>query len=303
MVEKIKKRAGVNSKIVMMGFLFMLPAFLVILITILIPLVWNGYLSFCDWKGGGNAAFIGLENYIKAFTTTTTRDAVFHSLFIGIVSTIVSVGLGIVFALALYRIQNKLSSVARVVFYSPTMLPMTVIGLLFTFIFASSDKGLLNAILAATGMDSLKHAWLADKSTVLWVIAIIQGWRSSGTIMMLSYTAMLNIPTSLFESAELEGCGFIQKTRYIILPLIKQTIRLALSMTLVWAFKTYDLVWTMTQGGPANMSMVAPIMMIKSGFSYNQYGYAAAIGMICTVLIGLCIVIGRGLLRGETYEY
>lgn len=298
----LQRKKGVNHKIVFAGFLFMLPAFLIILITILIPLIWNIYLSFCEWNGGGEVTFIGAANYIKAFTTKATRDAVYHSLFIGIVSTLVSVTLGVFFALALYRIKGKLSGFSRVVFYSPSMLPMTVLGLLFTFIFASSDKGLLNAILGA-GLEALKHAWLSDKNTVLWVIAIIQGWRSSGTIMMLSYTAMLNIPSSLFESAELEGCGFIRKSRYIILPLIKQTVRLALSMTLVWAFKTYDLVWTMTQGGPANMSMTAPIMMIKTGFSYNQYGYAAAIGMICTVLIGICIIIGRSILKGETYEY
>ena len=302
MKNRTKKR-NVNSKITIMGFLFMLPAFIVILITILIPLVWNIYLSFCEWNGGGKAAFVGLDNYIKSFSTTATREAVLHSLFIGIVSTLISVILGLVLALALYRIQGKLGAVARVVFYSPTMIPMTVLGLLFTFIFAASDKGLLNAIFAAMGLESLQHAWLSDESTVLWVIAIIQGWRVSGTIMMLSYTGMLNIPESLFESAELEGCDFIKKARYIILPLIKPTIRLALSMTLVWAFKTYDLVWSMTKGGPANLSMTAPIMMIKTGFSYNQYGYAAAIGMICTVLIGICILIGRSILRGDIYEY
>lgn len=302
-MSQIKKKAGVNRKIVLAGFAFMLPAFLVMLITIIIPLCWNIYLSFCEWNGGGSAVFIGLQNYIQSFTTKATRDAVIHSIFIGIVSTLVSVFLGVAFALALYRIKGKLSGAARVVFYSPSMLPMTVLGLLFTFIFASSDKGLLNGILRLIGLESLQHAWLADSSTVLWVIAFIQGWRCSGTIMMLSYTAMLNIPASLFESAELEGCGYIKKSWYIILPLIKQTIRLALSMTLVWAFKTYDLVWTMTQGGPANMSMTAPIMMIKTGFSYNQYGYAAAIGIICTVLIGICIIIGRSILRGETYEY
>lgn len=281
----------------------MLPAFLIILITFIIPLFWNIYLSFCDWKGGGTPVFIGFANYIKSFTTKATQDAIINSLFIGIVSSLVSVFLGIAFALALFRIKGKISGVARVIFYSPTMIPMTVLGLLFTFIFAASDKGLLNAIFSAVGLESLKHAWLSEKGTVLWVIAILQGWRCSGTIMMLSYTAMLNIPSSLFESAELEGCGFLKKSRYIILPLIKQTLRLAMSMTLVWSFKTYDLVWTMTQGGPANLSMTAPIMMIKTGFSYNQYGYAAAIGIICTVLIGICIIIARSVLRGENYEY
>ena len=298
-----KKQSGVNRKVVIAGLFFMLPAFVVILITILIPLIWNIYLSFCDWKGGGSISFVGMQNYIQSFTTTATRDAILHSVFIGIISTLVSVVLGVLLALALYRIQGRLGGVARVIFYSPSMMPMTVLGLLFTFIFAASDKGLLNALLGAMGLGTLQHAWLSDKGTVLWVIAMIQGWRASGTIMMLSYTAMLNIPHSLFESAELEGCNFRKKACHIILPLIKPTVRLALSMTLVWAFKTYDLVWTMTKGGPANMSMTAPIMMIKTGFSYNQYGYAAAIGMISTILIGICILSGRFILRGESYEY
>ncbi len=300
---KHKKTKRVDRKIILAGFLFMLPAFLVILITTIIPLIWNIVLSFCEWKGSGSPTFIGIQNYVQSFTTQAARQSIEHSIFIGIVSALVSIVLGIGFALALFRIQGKLSSVARVIFYSPTMIPMTVLGLLFTFIFGASDNGLLNAILAAMGLESLQHAWLSERGTVLWVIAIIQGWRSSGTIMILSYTAMLNIPDSLFESAELEGCGYWKKSRYIILPLIKQTVRLALSMTLVWAFKTYDLVWTMTQGGPANLSMTAPIMMIRTAFSYNQYGYAAAIGIICTVLIGLCIILGRTALRGETYEY
>ncbi|MCI8931260.1 MAG: sugar ABC transporter permease [Lachnospiraceae bacterium] len=302
MKGKTGKR-NINTKIIIMGFVFMIPAFIVISVTILVPLFWNLYLSFCDWKGSGSAIFVGLENYAKSFSTAATRGAILHSVYIGVISTLISVVLGVFLAVALFRISGKLSGVARVIFYSPTMMPMTVLGVLFTFIFAASDKGLLNAILAVIGLESLEHAWLADKSTVLLVIAIIQGWRSSGTIMMLSYTGMLNIPDSLFESAELEGCNYIKKVRYMILPLIKPTIRLALSMTLVWAFKTYDLVWTMTQGGPANMSMTAPIMMIRTGFSYNQYGYAAAIGMISTVLIGICILLGRAILRGESYEY
>ncbi len=297
------KKVGVSKKITLVGFLFMLPAFIVILITIIIPLVWNFYLSFCEWNGAGSASFIGMSNYAKTFWTTGTRVAIEHSLFIGIISTFVSLILGVALALAIYRIGGKLGGVARVIFYSPSIIPMTVLGLLFTFIFAASDRGLLNAILAAMGLKSLQHAWLSERGTVLVVIAVLQGWKSSGTIMMLSYTAMLNIPDSLFESAQLEGCGFMKEVKFIILPLIKPTIRLALSMTLVWAFKTYDLVWTMTQGGPANLSMTAPIIMVKTGFSYNQYGYAAAIGMVCTVLIGICILIGRWMLRGETYEY
>ncbi|MEG1661668.1 MAG: sugar ABC transporter permease, partial [Clostridiales bacterium] len=138
---------------------------------------------------------------------------------------------------------------------------------------------------------------------VLWVLSVVQGWKFSGTIMMLCYTAMITIPGSLFEAAKLEGTNYFQDVRLIILPLIKPTIKLALSMMLLWSFKTYDIVWTMTRGGPGGLSLTAPIQMVRTAFTFNKYGYAAAIGMVLTVLVSICIVLGRRLAKGETYEY
>lgn len=109
------RKSKVNRKITIMGFVFMLPAFLVILVTILIPLGWNLYLSVCNWNGAGSAEFVGLENYMKSFVTTATRNAITHSLVIGIVATLVSVFLGILFAVCLYRIGGKIGSVSRVI--------------------------------------------------------------------------------------------------------------------------------------------------------------------------------------------
>ena len=89
----------------------------------------------------------------------------------------------------------------------------------------------------------------------------------------------------------------------IILPLIKPTICMVFSMEVMWSFKTYDIVWTMTQGGPGSLSKTAPISMIQQAFTYNKFGYASAIGLVFSVIVLICIGVVRRMLRSETYEY
>lgn len=300
--REIRQKHVLNKKIVFTGCLFMLPAFLAIVFTIVIPLIWNVVLSFHDWNGNGPMKFMGLENYIEVFSARATRQAIEHSVFIGVVSTAVAMVLGILFSLCIYRLGRKSGAFCRFVFFSPSMMPMTVIGLLFVFILAQ-DKGLLNSALGAMGLESLQHGWLSESGTVLWCISIIQGWRFSGTIMMLCFTAMLAIPNTLFESAKLDGANYFDEIRMIILPLIKPTIKLSLSMMLLWSFKTYDMVWTMTKGGPGDLSMTAPIKMISTAFSFNKFGLASAIGIVLTIVVSICILFGRRITKGETYEY
>ena len=297
-----KEKPVLNKKIIAAGCLFMLPAFVIIIFTMLIPLIWNVVLSFYEWNGNSEMKFVGLANYISAMTERSTLTALKNSVFIGVVSTVVAMILGILLALCIYRLGRKEGALCRFIFYSPSMMPMTVIGLLFVFV-PAQDNGLLNSALKAAGLTSLQHGWLSERGTVLWTISIVQGWRFSGTIMMLCYTGMLAIPGSLFESAKLDGAGYMKSVRLIILPLIKPTIKLALSMMLLWSFKTYDMVWTMTKGGPGDLSVTAPIRMITTAFSFNKFGNASAIGIILTIIVSICVIIGRRIAKGETYEY
>ena len=291
-----------NKKIVIAGCLFTLPAFIIMTITTIIPLFWNFFLSFQQWNGNSDMKFVGIQNYITILSERSTSTALKNSLFIGLVSTVVAMIIGIALALCIYRLTNKEGAFCRLIFYSPSMMPMTVIGLLFVFILAP-DNGLLNGILEIVGLESWQRGWLAEPGLVLWVLGFVQGWRFGGTIMMLCYTGLLAIPHSLFESAKLDGASYPQLIRLIILPLLKPTINLALSMMLLWSFKTYDIVWTMTGGGPADLSMTAPIKMITTAFTYNKFGEASALSIVLTLIVSICIVLGRSLARGEAYEY
>jgi len=298
----MKKSNSLNGKIRFFGFLFILPAFILVLFTMIIPVGWNIYLSFQEWNGASAMKFVGISNYIQVFSDKATMRSINNSVKIAVVATIFAMILGVFLALMIYKVSKREGAFYRFVFYSPAMLPMTVVGLLFTFILAS-DEGLLNNILIAIGLESLTRPWLAAKGTVLYAIGFVQGWRSSGTIMMLVFTAIIALPKSLSESAELDGATYLQEVRYIILPLIKPTIILSLSMMIMWAFKTYDIVAAMTGGGPGDLSKTAPIKIIEQAFTSNKYGFAAAISIIFALIVIALITIVRKGLKGEAYEY
>ena len=290
------------KKQLLYGYMFLLPAALFILIFMLIPLIWNFCLSFCEWNGNSSMKFTGFQNFITLLQTRAVTSSLQKTIFIAIVSTIVAMGLGILYALFLYRLKKKEQTAYRFILFSPAMLPLSVVGVLFIFVF-SNDVGILNSLLSLIGLDQLRHAWLSDPNTSLWVIGIIQGWRQSGVIMILTTTAILALPQSLFENGRLEGATYWDDVRYVILPLIKQSLNLLLSMTLMGGFKTYDMVYAMTQGGPGEMTYTAPMKMIQLGFSYNRFGEAAALGTILTIIASVFILVSRYAMKGETYEY
>lgn len=291
-----------NRKLRIMGIAFSTPAFIMIMLTTIVPIGWNIILSVSNWNGNDPIAFAGIKNYMNVFTDKATIKTVYNSITISLIATFVAMILGIALALMIYKVSKLEGAFFRFVFYSPAMLPMTVVGLLFTFILAT-DEGLINNFLKIIGLSAWTQPWLAKKGLILVVIAVVQGWRSSGTIMMLIFTAILGLPSSLFESAKLDGATYFDEVCHIILPLVRPTITLSLSMMVMWAFKTYDIVWAMTAGGPGDLSKTAPIRIIEQAFTYNKYGYASALSIVFAVIIIMLIIVIRKGFRGDSYEY
>ncbi|HHV12937.1 MAG TPA: sugar ABC transporter permease [Clostridiales bacterium] len=294
--------SGIIKKQRLLGAAFAAPAALLVLFATIIPVAWNIVLSFSNWSIIGENSFAGLTHYMEVFANKAALKTVWQSITISLVASVTAMILGTCLAIMIYRVSRLEGAFFRFLFYGPGMLPMTVVGLLFTFVLAT-DEGLVNNFLKLVGLANLTSPWLAEKGTVLIVIGLVQGWRSSGTIMMLIYTAILGIPESLRESAHLDGASFITQVRRIILPLIRSTIQMAFSFMVMWAFKTYDIVWSMTGGGPGDLSKTTPILIVEQAFKFNKFGYASALSLVYAALIIFVIIIIRKGLGGETYEY
>lgn len=239
---------------------------------------------------------------MKLFSDRAAKTAIMNSCYIGVISIIICIILGMLLALLIYRLGKREGALFRFVFFCPSMMPMTVIGLLFVFVLAEHE-GLLNNFLRFIGLSSMTRGWLGGTDTVLASIASVAGWKFSGTSMMLFYTALLGIPQSFFETSRIEGANFLQDIFYIILPLLKSKVKLVLSLAFIWAFATYDIVLSMTKGGPGDFSTTVPLRMITVGFTFNKFGYAASLGVILTLFVGTLVLTTRIVLRGDTYEY
>jgi ABC-type sugar transport system permease subunit len=299
---KVKMKSKLHYKTTTTGIIFLIPALALVFYTVFIPAIWNLILSFQNWNGFKVSSWAGLSNYKNAINDETIRLSLYNSLYIAILSSVIAIILGVAMATLIYRLGKKEGAVYRLILFMPSMLPTAIIGLLFTFMF-SPEMGLVNQFLKLIGAGSLTQAWLENKHTVLLVIIFVGIWRIAGLTMMLCFAAMQSIPISLFESSRIEGATFTQQWIHIIYPLIKPIIRLAAIFTIVIQFKTYDLVFVMTGGGPGTTSKTIPLQMIDTAFSYSEFGLSAAMGFLLMLVVMLVIFLTNRVLKGEQYEY
>lgn len=285
-----------------MGIAFQAPAAVLILITMIIPLCWNVYLSFFEWNGNSAMEFVGFENFLTIFEKSSYSKTYGLTVKLALISTVVGLVLGVALALMIYRLKRLEGAIYRFIIFAPCIVPITVIGLLFAFIL-SPEMGLVNNLLKALGLGDLTRAWLADPDLVLEILGIIQGWRMSGTIMILFYTGMLSIPSSLLEAATIDGCNYPRQIWHIIFPVMKPTLQMSLSVLLISGFKSYDIVYTMTKGGPGGLTRTVPLKMLEVGFNNNDFGLAAAMAVLLIIVVTFFLLIGRRITKGETYEF
>jgi raffinose/stachyose/melibiose transport system permease protein len=293
---------NIASRVSLTGIVFLVPSLLFVIFSVYIPFVWNIILSFEKWDGFKKYSWVNLNNYAEILKTQDVFRYMKNSVFLALSSTVISVVLGLILAGLIYQMGKKESAFYRLVFFMPVMLPLAIIGLLFTFVY-NPDMGILNNFLKLVGLGSQAKAWLENSNTVMWCISIVDIWSMTGLTMMLCFASMQSLPQSLFESAHLDGAGYIRQFFSIMIPLIKPIIQLSAVFTLVKCFKSYDLVFVMTRGGPGDISTTVPINMLITAFSYSEFGLSAATGVVFSVVILIIVFITKSILKGEQYEY
>lgn len=294
-----KKKTRSYSKV---GVLFLSPALIFILVCNVVPFIWNFILSFQSWNGFNKAKFIGFENYIDSFNNPLVLKSLMNSVIFALGSTAGGVLIGLFLATLIFKMAGKEGSVFRLILYSPAMLPTAVVGLMFTF-FYNPEMGLLNNFLELIGLESLTHVWLQSKTTAMASIVFVAIWKCTGSVMMLCFASMQSVPNSLYESSDLDGASYWKQMIHITYPLIKPMILLATINTLGTQYKSYGLIFTMTQGGPGNLTATVPIVMTKTAFNFGYFGNAASMGVIFTVVVAFSIIAVRKALKGEHYEF
>lgn len=285
----------------MTGWCFLAPAIIVYLIFAVYPFFDSLVLSFQSWNGFTPRKFVMLDNYIKALNDKTFLLAIRNSVYLGFVSSIISVVVGVLMAWLMLYVGKKWGAGFRTILFSPSMIPAVITGLVFAFVF-EPDIGVLNNVLRALHLDGWTKAWLTNKSTALNCILFVSAWKQVGLTMVLCFAGMQGINTSLIESARLDGATDGQVFRKIILPLIMSFVQLSAIFALMSGLKIYDTVVALTNGGPAKQTTVMPLWILQNSFSFSKYGYGAAMSMIFVLVVLLGMIIVKRVVRGKSYE-
>lgn len=279
--------------------LFMLPATILFISIILLPIFMSGYYSLLDWDGISKGVFIGIENYIGLFTSPTVgfTKSVLHILLFAVLS----VGLQLPFSLLLALILAKGIKGERFflsVFFIPVLMSTAVIGQLWMKMY-NPDYGIINVFLRSIGLDSWCRTWLGDQSTVLMAVFIPTLWQYVGYHMLLMYAGIKSISPEYSEAAKIDGATYAQTVKRIILPLLKPVLRICIIFSVVGSLKSFDMIYILTNGGPAHASEVPSTLMVSMIFGRNRYGFGSAIAMFIIFLCFFFAILIKKLIKIE----
>lgn len=260
--------------------LYVLPALLLIIGVIYVPMILTGYYGLMDWTGIGEMTFIGLENYKELIVDAAFWDSAWHSLLLAIFSTL---SLAVYLIISLILAGNiKGSNLLRKIYLIPMLMSSVAIAQLWIKIY-DPNNGMLNSVLKFIGIEN-PPAWLADPKFVLPAIIIAILWQYAGFYIIIYYAALKGVPTELEEAAKIDGATPLQIAYKIKVPLIAGVIKVTIVLAIVGSLKYFDLIYVMTGGGPNGSSEVIASYMYKKAFDTYQFGYGSAVAFFLLII-------------------
>lgn len=289
-----RKPAGRSGRAA--AWLLILPAAAVYAGFMLWPLVTAGQYSLYDWDGIGSARFVGFENYVRVFQDPDLYNSILHSLVLILFFTVLPIVFALLAASIVRRVGGRFAAVGRVVLFLPQVLPLAASALAWNWVYSSD--GVVNQALRMLGLGAIARPWLGDFDTALPALGFVGTWVGVGFCMVLLLTGMSNVDTSLYEAAALDGAGFLRELWSVTLPGIRRQIGVCVTVTVISALQTFDLVYMTTRGGPGLSTMVPGLQIYQLAFTKFQVGQSSAFGIVLLVIVVVIV----GLLRTVTKE-
>ena len=275
-----------NTRKKLKGTFFILPAFLIHVIVIVIPALSMIYYAFTKWNGLSEPVFIGLDNFKRMLKDYDFLFAMKNNLIWMAIFLIVPFILGLGMALVFTKI-GKVQMIFRTLCFLPYVISATVSGKIFS-IFYSPYSG-LGSIFEKLGIKALAgFAPLGNEKQALYAAAFVDNWHWWGFVMVLFLGALQQVDPALYEAAKVDGANRFQELLHVSIPGIRQTIAFVLIMTIIWSFLTFDYVYIITNGGPANSTEIMSTYIYKNAFVKYRAGYANA---LCVIQTGVCILL------------
>ncbi|WP_116997093.1 carbohydrate ABC transporter permease [Desertimonas flava] len=264
-------------------YAYVAPALVLYGAFMLWPLGRAARYSFFEWDGLGDATFAGLDNYRDILHDDRLHEAFRHAFVLIFFFSILPVVIGLVLAAFLSRSHVRGLGFFRSVIFLPQVIAMVVVAVTWRQIYA--PDGPLNTLLRLVGLDRFARPWLGDYTWTLPAVGLVGTWVSTGLVTVLLMAGMSKVPKELYEAARLDGAGFVREFFAITLPSVRGEVTVALTLTIVAALKTFDLVYVTTSGGPGTSTTVPSYEVYRRAFELGEVGSAAAIGIVLTLVV------------------
>ena len=270
--------------------LFILPALIIYVVFLIFPLFGAIYFSTADWNGimGTPIKFVGLQNYLSVFKDPAFILSLKNMGRMVFFSVIFHTPIALLLAVAI-NTKCKGYRFFKVMYFIPTIFPLTAIGLLWYFIFM--PNGSLNSLLEAVGLATLAKGWLIDSATAMNTIIFVNIWAGIGYYMVILIAGLTTIPDEIYEAADIDGATATKKFFHITIPMLKPILSMCILMDIIGTVKVFDLIFVMTEGGPNGLTNLPTTLMYYEAFRYDNYGRGSAIGVII-LIIALVLTIG-----------
>lgn len=262
---------------------FIAPALLIYLCFSILPFIYTIFYSFTDYTDMNptNLHFIGFSNYVKVFQTPLMRKAITNSVTYGVLLTSFQILLGLPLAVILNQ-KLKTRNLLRAAFFFPAVFSSLIIGYLWSYLMSSSDLGLINQILQGLGFEKYNFF---QAGNALYSVILTQVWQWTGWAMVIFLANLQSISTDMYEAASIDGASGLKKFFYVTLPMMCPSVKIVAVTGLIGGMKVYDIIYSMTSGGPGDATQTVMTVMMKKGISDGFYNTGSAFGVCFFVVV------------------
>lgn len=266
------------------AFLFVMPALVLYLAFVGLPILQVIAYSFFDWDNGIVQGFAGLSNYAQLAGDAVFWNALGHNAIWVVLTLAFPLMAGLLIAAILAELPSRAVQILGAVYFLPRTVPLVVAGIIWGWIY-NPIFGLANYLLESIGLGWLAGAWLAESGSALLSLNVIGAWTFFGFCVIIYLAAIQSIDPSLYEAASLDGATWWQRFRFITAPLLNATTLFLGLYAAIEAMRFFDLVWVTTQGGPGYSTEVLTTHIYKTFFLVGDFGYAATLSVVLLVIV------------------
>lgn len=265
-------------------YLFVLPALLIYVIFVGVPVIQVVIYGFFAWDGGTIKQFSGMANYARLFQDNVFWAALGHNAIWAALTLAFPLFVGLLLASILAETPPGVVRILRAIYFLPRTIPLVVAGVIWGWIY-NPIFGLANWLLQIVGLGRYAGAWLAEPNTALLSLNIVGAWTFFGFCVVIYLSAIQSIDPSMYEAAELDGAAWWQRFRFITVPSLRSTTLFLGLYAAIEAMRFFDLVWVTTSGGPGYATEVLTTHIYKTFFLVGDFGYASALSVVLLAVV------------------